>query len=319
MAKLNITTNTQEDPGDPCNSYEWSIVFCFTMVLSLIAWSVAIFMTITSSRRLGSSISGLDRIFFLLAFVSFIQFGPMLTSALHSGHNTYSYSQTGCKMMFFTEYGTRHVITGLVLCLLAWAYCVLHHGLESVDGKIKSFGMGWTLLIMALVEGLFGMVPAMYIDLSPNHLYCGFTASMNLTLSQVVSMEILLRPVIPYILPAIIGLPMVVYLHKMLPDVQEATRKTKLKIVLLVVGSYFLINLPYAIILCVEYGLMSTLHSVSYATVCNFKWFFFLVHQSWYLLTPLVLILVDPDVDTTSATQFFNKFKKMYDDRLALV
>ena len=36
------------------------------------------------------------------------QFGPMLASALHAGHGTYSYSQTGCKLLFYTEYGEQN-------------------------------------------------------------------------------------------------------------------------------------------------------------------------------------------------------------------
>ena len=46
--------------------------------------------------------------------------------------------------------------------MLAYAYYGLHHGFESVAGKMKSIGMGWIILILAAVQGLFGMVPSMY-------------------------------------------------------------------------------------------------------------------------------------------------------------
>ena len=36
------TTLTTEDPGDPCSSYQWSVVFCFMMVLALLVWAGAI-------------------------------------------------------------------------------------------------------------------------------------------------------------------------------------------------------------------------------------------------------------------------------------
>merc|ERR1719369_896086 len=138
---------------------------------------------------------------------------------------------------------------------------------------------------------------------------------MNLTLSQVVSMEIIMRPLIPYVLPSLVCLPLVVYLSRHLPDVQEVNRKAKLRIIFIIVASYFLLNLPYAITLLVEYPLLlNRSPSTNYGSLCNFKWFFFLVHQSWYLLTPLLLILLDPVLDTSSISQFLSKFKKMYDD-----
>ena len=98
----------------------------------------------------------------LLSIATIIQFGPNLSSSLHAGHNYYNFSQTGCKLLFYTEYGTRHVITFLVCSMLAYAYYGLHHGFESVAGKVKSVGMGWIILILAAVQGLFGMVPSMY-------------------------------------------------------------------------------------------------------------------------------------------------------------
>ena len=42
------------------------------------------------------------------------------------------------------------------------------------------------------LQGLFGMVPAMYVDLAPDRQSCIWTPSMWLTLSHVVSMEVTL-------------------------------------------------------------------------------------------------------------------------------
>ena len=43
----NITGHNASDPGDPCNSFEWTIVFCFVMSLSIITWlgSIAVVNT----------------------------------------------------------------------------------------------------------------------------------------------------------------------------------------------------------------------------------------------------------------------------------
>ena len=52
----------------------------------------------------------------------------------------------------------------------------------------------WESVIDAptLFQGLFGMVPAMYVDLAPDRQSCIWTTSMYLTLSHVVSMEVTL-------------------------------------------------------------------------------------------------------------------------------
>jgi Na+-transporting NADH:ubiquinone oxidoreductase subunit NqrD len=64
------------------------------------------------------------------------------------------------------------VVTALVWSLLLWAHWGLKHGVESkqskrrpapagVDGWARSLGLGWVLLGIVAVQGLFGMVPAM--------------------------------------------------------------------------------------------------------------------------------------------------------------
>jgi len=311
-----------QDPEDPCNSYQWSVVYCFMFVLSLLLWTAAISLTIYSRRRLCSPLSGIDRIAILMSVVTVIQFGPFLSSALHAGHGVYSYSQTGCKLMFYTDYGTRHVMTGLVLSLLTWAYFALHHGLDSVEGKVRNLSVGWMILAMVLVEGLFGMVPAMYIDMHPRGRSCYWTPSLNLTRHQVLSMEIIMRPLTPYLLPSLVALPLALYVWRLLAGVEEAIRKARIRCALTLVLSYFLLNVPYAIILLVEYRMLlePDFSLARYRTVCNFKWFLFLVHQSWYLLTPLLLVLQDPTMNLpSSVSQLRAKFKKIYDDKVRLI
>ena len=168
----------KSDPGDPCNSYAWSVVFCFIMALSLLTWLftvfkvphssinflvflLVLFKTLKSRKTRGASLSGLDKLVGLLALATLIQFVPMLSTSLHQGHNVYSYSQTGCKLLTYTTYGIHHVITALVCSLMAYAYYGLHHGFESVSARLSNVGFGWILLGLAAVQGIFGMVPAM--------------------------------------------------------------------------------------------------------------------------------------------------------------
>merc|ERR1711892_160978 len=315
----NSTGANPSDPGDPCNSYEWSIVFCFIMSLSIVTWFIAGAMTLSARQSHGGVLTGLHKLSVLLAFASLLQFGPMLSSSLHSGHNIYSYSQTGCKLMFYTEYGTRHVITGQVLSLLAYAYFGLHHGLESIDGKFTTAGWGWLILAMVAVQGLFGMVPAMYVDLGPYGMSCGWTSTMDLSLGHVVSMELILRPLSPYLVPGLMAAYPIYHLAKLLPQVTEENKAAKVRTILYLVGSYFILNSPYSINLLVEYGLRLTQATHDWVAVCNLKWFFFLLHQSWFLLSPCILILGDPHVEQTSLRQWSDKIRKIYDDKVRLI
>ena len=122
---------------------------------------LVLFKILKSRKTRGGCLTGLDKFVGLLAFAALIQFGPMLSASLHKGHNVYSYSQTGCKLLFYTNFGIHHAITALVCSLMAYAYYGLHHGFESVSARLNNVGFGWILLGLAAVQGVFGMVPAM--------------------------------------------------------------------------------------------------------------------------------------------------------------
>jgi len=314
----NVTGENVSDPGDPCNSYEWSVVFCFIMALAIIAWLVAIALILSSRQSRGGTLSGLDKLTGLLALATLIQFGPMLSSSLHSGHNYYYYSQTGCKLLFYTEYGTRHVITALVCGLVSYGYYGLHHGFESVSGRMGTVGMGWVLLGLAAIQGLFGMVPAMYVDLALDGQSCSWTYSMQLTLGQIVSMELVLRSLSPYLVPCLVVVYPIVQLVRLLPGVEEPQKIATLRTIIYITVSYFVLNSPYAVNLIVEYALRLSQTHHSFVAVCNFKWFFFLIHQSWFLVVPLMLIIGDPtvEIDSGNLSSVTTKLKKIYSEKL---
>jgi len=314
----NVSVENVSDPGDPCNSYEWSVVFCFIMTLSIIAWLVAIAVILSSRQSRGSSLSGLDKLSALLFLATIIQFGPMLSSSLHSGHNYYYYSQTGCKMLFYTEYGTRHVITALVMGMVSYAYYGLHHGFDSVSGRMGTLGMGWILLGLAAVQGLFGMVPAMYVDLGYNGHSCSWTQSMQLSLGQIVSMELILRSLSPYVVPCLVVVYPIIRIIQLLPAVQEPYKIATVRTIIFIAISYFMLNSPYAVNLIVEYAIRLSNTEHSFVAVCNFKWFFFLVHQAWFLVAPLMLLIGDPNVDLESEkfSILSSKLKKIYTEKL---
>jgi len=283
------------------------------MTLSILAWLATIGIILKSRNSRGASLSGLDKLAGLLALATLIQFGPMLSSSLHAGHNVYTYSQTGCKLLFYTEYGTRHVITALVCSMLAYAYYGLHHGFESVSGRLNTAGMGWIILFLAAVQGLFGMVPAMYVDLSLDEQSCSWTHSMHLTLGQIVSMELVLRSLSPYLVPALFLVYPILQLLKLLPGVTEPKKIATVRTILYVSVSYFIFNSPYAVNLIVEYALKLSITEHNMVAVCNLKWFFFLIHQAWFLAAPLMMLIGDPsaEIDTEKLSFLVTKLKKI--------
>jgi hypothetical protein len=48
------------------------------------------------------------------------------------------------------------------------------------------------------------------------------------------------------------------------------------------------------------------------------RWFFFLIHQSWFLVVPLMLIIGDPtvEIDSGKLSIVTTKLKKIYSEKL---
>lgn len=68
-------------------------------------------------------------------------------------------------------------------------------------------------------------------------------------------MEVILRPLTPYLLPGLLALPLILRLARALPGVEDERTRIKMRTILLLTSSYFLLNLPYSANLLVEYGL----------------------------------------------------------------
>lgn len=308
-----------EDPEDPCNSYQWSVVYCFMMAVAIISWLLTLGLKLSAYRSQAIKISYLDKIAALIGMATLIQFGPMLSTALHSGHNIYSYSQTSCKLMFYTDYGTRHVVTTLAIGLVLLTLYGIDKGFDSVEEKMDQVGLGWISLALFAIQGLFGMVPAMYVDLAANEMSCYWTPSMKLTLSQIMAMEIILRPITPYLLPGLLMIPVIYKLVKLMSSVEDTRLALTVRTVIYLASSYFLFNGPYATNLLIEYGLKLSDTEHNHTALCNLKWFFFLIHQSWFLLAPLLIILGDPAIKFSPVKMWTNKIRKIYDDKVRLI
>ena len=73
---------------------------------------------------------------------------------LHSGHGVYHFTQTSCKLQFYTDYGMRHVVAFLAISFFAYAYLILSQNFdpENLDGKIKAY-LPWLIILLFAIEG----------------------------------------------------------------------------------------------------------------------------------------------------------------------
>jgi len=296
--------NNTSDPGDPCYSYEYSIVLCIIMVMAIVTWIIVICKIFWNKK---TNLNGLDRLLIFVGLCSLVQFGPLLSAALHSGHGYYHYSQTGCKLLWYTEYGTRHTVTFLVICLYLYVHLAVRHGFESVDRKIRD-NTGWIIVVLAAVQCLFGIGPAVYVDYPALTSvfsivykidYCIWTRTLKINKDEIVSMELIERSWTPYILPGLaimcseilLTLLSASSLVKLTSQMTEPRIKSKLETVLIITISYFACNIPYAIVIMAEYYPKLYETEIDLDVTCRAKWFFTLVHQTWFFIAPSIYFI----------------------------
>lgn len=155
------------DPDDPCNRYGWSVVYLIILALALLLICLAGF---AMYRRRDDRISGFDIGILFLFACTIIQFGPRLSTVLHLGHGISHYSQSGCKLLHYTDFGIRHVILSIVyyLAVYAWLITKQNFNQEQVDKKIRD-NVPWIIMLAFAIEAVFGIPVAVYVDILPKY------------------------------------------------------------------------------------------------------------------------------------------------------
>ena len=75
-------------------------------------------------------------------------------------------SQSGCKLIAYTNFGMAHVISYILLALVLYAYKGMNAAdFTHLDNGIKK-NLGWIVCFLFALEGVFGMVPAIYMDVA---------------------------------------------------------------------------------------------------------------------------------------------------------
>jgi len=299
-AKTIRINENKSDPADLCNYYTWSIIFCIIFSVAALVW-IYVYLQLIKKKKV--NLTGLEIIFIFLGLSTLVQFGPMLSTAIHAGHGVFFYSQTGCKLMFFTEYGGRHVISFLVVSLYIYLHIGMRFGFESIDRKLRD-NVGWMVVLIMAVEGLFGMVPAMYVDVSVKEnlrTRCIYSQTMTIGFHQVTSMVLILRSLTPYVFPwlgvlisevwfSFTSASSLLHLQRREHELQPAVR-SRLAIVPAILVTFFSMNMPFAVIILTEFGLALNGHSYSIEALCNIKAFLVVLHQLWFLVAPLIFII----------------------------
>ena len=81
-------------------------------------------------------------------------------------HGRKNATQTGCKMVSYTQIGMTHVISYLILALAMYGYLGSRKSeFFAIDIFIRK-NLGWIFCAVFAVEGIFGMIPAIYMDVS---------------------------------------------------------------------------------------------------------------------------------------------------------
>lgn len=81
-------------------------------------------------------LTGADVLYLLLFFFATIRFGPKLWGALQV-HGINHASQSGCKLVAYTEFGLRHVNAFLILALVGYAWGRVRFEYADLDYKVR--------------------------------------------------------------------------------------------------------------------------------------------------------------------------------------
>lgn len=163
------------DPDDPCNSYEWSILYLLLLIVASLGISFECYVMYRRKEELLLSAFDIGCIF--LSFCAIVQFGPMTSQVLYSGHDVHGFTQSGCKLLHYTEYGIRHLILCIILGLILYAWLITKQNFnqEQVDKKVRHH-LPWFILLAFALEAIFGIPVAIYVDVLPGHPYVSLPA-----------------------------------------------------------------------------------------------------------------------------------------------
>lgn len=157
-------------------------------------------------------------------------------------------SQSGCKLIAYTVTGMAHVISYILLALVIYAYFGLKSAdFTKMDASLKKH-LGWLILGLFALEGIFGLIPAIFMDVSTNGKACNSTQTLHMSVEGYVAAHLLLQSILPYLLPFTLMVYPLYTLVRQLRGISDAFYRSIVRNVIVLALSYIVAYLPLAIL-----------------------------------------------------------------------
>ena len=157
-------------------------------------------------------------------------------------------SQSGCKLIAYTNFGMAHVISYLLLALVIYAY----KGMKAADFAHLDHGikknLGWIVCTLFALEGVFGMVPAIYMDVSADGVSCNSTQTLTMSVEAFVSAHMLFQSIFPYLLPFILMIYPMFQLIRNYKSISDVFERDIVRNIIIISTSYMAIYTPLALL-----------------------------------------------------------------------
>ena len=124
-----------------------------------------------------------------------------------------------------------------------------------LDTKLR-LNLGWIFCLIFGFEGVFGMVPAIYMDVasttqdgSSSQAQCISTLTLSMSIEGYVATHLLLQSVLPFLLPFVLMLhPLIHLIRRLKADFCDNFQRQIVRNVVVLCSSYILINMPVALL-----------------------------------------------------------------------
>lgn len=283
----------QETYNDICHEFEYSILFF--MVVSVVGICFAIYIMVLVTKRRNCLLYGFDILYSMLFLCAAIRFSVKIWQAV-AVHGHGQASQSGCKLIAYTNIGMSHVLSYLVAALVIYSWL----GMKSSDfgylDKAIRQHLGWLVVFTFALEGIFGMAPAIYMDVADDHSSCNATQTMGHTVESYVAAHILLQAIFPYVLPfAIMSYPLYCLITRF-RGVADDFYRGIVRNTIIVSVSYMIIYSPMAIMAMVVFPTILSGANIAWGSLCIVEGIFRFLHDSWFIMTVFVVILGDREL-----------------------
>lgn len=297
--------NWAEEP-DACYDTAFSILFF--ILVTLIGLSFGVYTVVLYVKRRNKLYYGFDILYILLFIAAFIKFCPTIWHQL-SIHESIApgTSQAGCKLMSYTIIGMSHVVTFLVGCLVFYSWfgaglcpsslvCKnLAINFGDLDNGLRRH-LGWFLLFIFALEGVTGLVPAIYMDVTSDGKSCNATQSPDFTAKAFVGAHTSLQVIFPYLIPFAVMVYPLVSLGQNLHIIEDNIYKSAAKTTVIVATTYAVTYTPLAIMQLVIFPAFLGGATLHWGSICVIEGIFTFFQDIWFLYIPFVVMLRDPEL-----------------------